>query len=205
MEIAILISVMITTVIVGISVAFKSIKPKIGDIEINKEELTDNLAHYLSELFEEKQLFRNIEIPNAHGELVNIEILVVHNNGVYIFEPQQYKGVVYGGCGDTDWGCRLDKESTPVVIKNPTTKTYQKNTHIKQYLDIHNKYIYSYAIYSDEATVNAYGRTRIKIKNFSDFKNTFRGDMSVNNKNADFKEHFMQKTLEKLNLLLKPV
>lgn len=84
MEIAILISVMITTVVVGISVAFKSIKPKIGDIEINKEELTDNLAHYLSELFEEKQLFRNIEIPNAHGELVNIEILVPQQWCVYI-------------------------------------------------------------------------------------------------------------------------
>lgn len=204
MEIA-LIAVMITTVIVGLSVAFKSVKPKIGDIEINKEELTDNLAHYLSELFEKHQVFRNIEVPNAHGELVNIEILVVYNNGIYIFEPQPYKGFVYGGCGDSEWACRLEKESTSFVIKNPISKGYQKNAHVKQYLDIHNKYIYSYVIYSDEAIVNAYGRTRTKIQSFSDFKNTFRGDISVNNRNSDFKEHFMQKTLEKLNLLLKPV
>lgn len=49
------------------------------------------------------KILMNIEIPNGQGKTTEIDLLLIHETGFYVFEVKHYKGTIYGNAGDKSW------------------------------------------------------------------------------------------------------
>ena len=49
------------------------------------------------------KILMNIEIPNGQGNSTEIDLLLIHETGFYVFEVKHYKGTIYGNATDKKW------------------------------------------------------------------------------------------------------
>lgn len=72
------------------------------------------------------KILMNLNIPTDKGKTTEIDLLLIHETGIYVFEVKHYKGTIYGKDTDNIWTqyFRTTKNST---FKNPML---QNNYHI---------------------------------------------------------------------------
>ena len=51
----------------------------------------------------ESKLLMNLEIPADDGKKTEIDLLLIHETGLYVFEVKYYKGTIYGKYDDSSW------------------------------------------------------------------------------------------------------
>lgn len=73
------------------------------------------------------KILMNLNIPTENGGTTEIDLLLIHETGIYVFEIKHYKGKIYGNSKDAVWTqyFRTAKNNT---FKNPIL---QNEYHIK--------------------------------------------------------------------------
>lgn len=49
------------------------------------------------------KILMNIQIPAGYGKTTEIDLLLIHETGLYVFEMKHYKGTIYGKTHDQNW------------------------------------------------------------------------------------------------------
>ena len=49
------------------------------------------------------KLLMNLQIPTGDGRITEIDLLLIHETGLYVFEMKHYKGTIYGKTSDQKW------------------------------------------------------------------------------------------------------
>lgn len=113
---------------------------------------------YLKALPGNKRYLFNCYVPKDDGTTTEIDIILLHESGVYVFESKNYSGWIFGNETQTKW------TQTLPVGKGKSQKSYffnpiiQNKLHIKwlqtylqdEYPDLP---FYSYIIFSDRCTL----------------------------------------------------
>lgn len=93
-----------------------------------------------------QKLMRNIYVP-YNGKTSEIDVLMIHEKGIFVFESKNYSGWIFGGLEDTKWTqCLPNKQKSRFY--NPIL---QNRTHIKalaQFSNIDIERVVSYIIFS---------------------------------------------------------
>lgn len=99
------------------------------------------------------KVLSNVYIP-YHGTTSEIDVLMLHVNGIFVFESKNYSGWIFGGAQQSQWTqCLANHEKRKFY--NPIL---QNSTHIRAlstYLDISPKSYRSYIIFSQRCTLKA--------------------------------------------------
>ena len=96
----------------------------------------------------EFQVFRNLYVPYKDAT-TELDIVMVHETGIFVFESKNYRGWIYGSMGDLNWTQMFPNRRTRPFY-NPVR---QNRNHIKalsQYLDIPSRFFRSCIVFSDE-------------------------------------------------------
>lgn len=89
----------------------------------------------------------NIEVPTANGRTTEIDLLMIHESGLYVFEMKHYKGKIYGKADDEMW-TQYFRTAKNNRFKNPIL---QNEYHIKALRDMFpNLPIYSCVIFTSQ-------------------------------------------------------
>lgn len=76
------------------------------------------------ELFSDKsvpgfgKILMNLQIPTPNGKSTEIDLLLIHETGLYVFEVKHYKGTIYGKVNDRTWTQYFRTESNQ-TFRNP--------------------------------------------------------------------------------------
>ena len=49
------------------------------------------------------KILMNLQIPTSNGRTTEIDLLLIHETGLYVFEMKHYKGTIYGKSSDQKW------------------------------------------------------------------------------------------------------
>jgi len=96
-------------------------------------------------------VLKNIYIPHE-GKTTEIDLIMVHEKGIFVFESKNYSGTIYGEIDQLNWIQVLDNGSKNKFY-NPIR---QNQTHIKalaKYLDLPEEDFLSYVIFSERCTL----------------------------------------------------
>lgn len=69
----------------------------------------------------------NLRIPTENGRTTEIDLLMIHSTGIYVFEVKHYKGTIYGNVEDSIW-TQFFRTSSNHTFENPV---YQNGYHIR--------------------------------------------------------------------------
>lgn len=83
------------------------------DIEMQKQIWDERGKGYYGEYLVFEELYRfvpgygkilmNLEIPSQYGNNTEIDLVFIHETGLYVFEIKHYKGTIYGKSSDERW------------------------------------------------------------------------------------------------------
>lgn len=159
MEIIILI-----ILIIGISVYLK--KKKYDNSNYKKESGnefkkvwrdTGNYGEYLTfneleKIKGDHRILTNVYLPKENGETTEVDLIYIHETGIYVLESKNYSGWIFGDEKSRNWMQTL-KNGRKEKFYNPIM---QNNTHIKyliKALKVDEKYIKSIIVFSDRCTL----------------------------------------------------
>ena len=113
------------------------------------------LYKYLQKYVSEgAKLIYNCYLPKDNGETTEVDMIMIHSSGIYVFESKNYSGWIFGSEYQNNWtqtlpsGRRASKEH----FFNPIM---QNKVHIKWIENIigENKPIYSFIVFSERCTL----------------------------------------------------
>ena len=96
-------------------------------------------------------LFRNVYVPNK-GKTSEIDLLMVHEKGLFVFESKNYNGLISGSMDAMNW-VHIHPNRKKYLFYNPVR---QNRTHIRalsRYLDIPERFFLSYIVFSDRCAL----------------------------------------------------
>lgn len=73
------------------------------------------------------KILMNLNVPTGDGKTTEIDLLLIHETGLYVFEIKNYKGTIYGNGNDNIW-TQYFRTVKNNVFKNPIL---QNEYHIK--------------------------------------------------------------------------
>ena len=93
------------------------------------------------------KILMNLQIPSEHGRTTEIDLLLIHETGLYVFEAKHYKGTIYGKADDQQW-TQYFRTSPNQCFNNPII---QNRWHIKQLYKIYSSLpIHSFIVFTNE-------------------------------------------------------
>lgn len=133
------------------------------------EKLEFDIYQELKRLPGNSKVLKNLYLPRVKGGTTEVDVLLIHQTGVYAFESKDYSGWIYGNEKDFKW--------TQVFNKNSKFQFYnpikQNNTHlkaIKQVLASFNNIKYhSVIVFGSRAELKKveYDENNVTILNFN--------------------------------------
>lgn len=109
--------------------------------------------NYLEKLKINKKLMTNLYIPRKDGTTTEIDLIMISETGIYVFEAKNYSGWIFGDERNKNWTQTL-KNKQKNRFFNPI---WQNNTHInalKNTINLNKRNIYkSYIIFSERCTL----------------------------------------------------
>ncbi len=88
----------------------------------------------------------NLNIPISNGKTTEIDLVMIHETGIYVFEVKHYKGIIYGDTNGDVW-TQYFKTQKNSVFNNPL---FQNAYHIKALEKIlPNSTFYSVVVFSN--------------------------------------------------------
>ena len=108
---------------------------------------------YLSKLKGDKRFLFNCYVPKSDGGTSEIDVIMIHSSGIYVFESKNYSGWIFGTETQKAWTQSL-KNGRKVQFYNPLM---QNSTHIKwlnRFLgDIPTEYFHSIIVFSERCVL----------------------------------------------------
>lgn len=49
------------------------------------------------------KILMNLQVPTSNGKTTEIDLVLIHEGGIYVFEAKHYKGTIYGTDKDVSW------------------------------------------------------------------------------------------------------
>ncbi len=101
-------------------------------------------------LKDNSKILMNLEIPTKNGKNTEIDMLLIHETGLYCFEMKYYKGDIY---------CNFDQDNWVQVFRTVKNNSFlnpikQNNYHINALRNLYNDIsIYSYIIFTNTDVV----------------------------------------------------
>ena len=77
------------------------------------------------------KILMNLQIPTSNGKTTEIDLLLIHESGLYVFEAKHYKGTIYGTDDQTRW-TQYFRTTQNSYFQNPVR---QNQYHIKALAD----------------------------------------------------------------------
>ncbi|MCD8132046.1 MAG: NERD domain-containing protein [Lachnospiraceae bacterium] len=111
---------------------------------------------YLQKLSGYKKYLFNCYLPKDNGETTEIDVILLHESGIYVFESKNYSGWIFGTETQQYWTQTLPKGRGKSQKEHFFNPIIQNKVHLKwlsKYLGIEIDQFYSYIIFSDRCTL----------------------------------------------------
>ena len=96
------------------------------------------------------KILMNLNIPVDAEKTTEIDLALIHETGIYLFEMKHYKGIIYGDADRENW-TQYFKTTENQSFKNPIYQNeYHRQAMHKLYPDLP---IYSYVVFTNEDVV----------------------------------------------------
>lgn len=96
----------------------------------------------------ETPILTNVYIPKSDGETTEIDIVLIHGTGIYVFENKNYSGTIYGMEKSKQWTQYI--KSKPYKFLNPIIQNKYHIKHLKEYLGIEDDNVFKSIIVFDD-------------------------------------------------------
>lgn len=128
--------------------SYKSIQLDKGLLgEFSTYKCLDPLAGYKRYLF-------NLYIPKSNGETTELDIVLLHESGIYVFESKNYSGWIVGSETEQYWTQLLGREhSQKNQFYNPILQNEGHLRWLRIFLADRTLPFYSYIVFSDHCTL----------------------------------------------------
>ncbi|WP_405327280.1 nuclease-related domain-containing protein [Fibrobacter sp.] len=182
--------------IVGEIPSAKEIAGKVGEDAVSKAIWT--ACEYDKRYY---KLLRNVYIPKPNGKYSEIDVLLLHETGVYVFESKNLSGTVYGDYQHPQWE-RYKKNGEKDFIVNPIK---QNEGHIKalcNFLNL-NKFqlrAFNMVVFGSKAELKYIPEN----STFNSIHEIYNLEMELIKKMASQKNFYSQKTIDSWCSLLVP-
>lgn len=123
---------------------YEKLKTDVG--KLGEYEIFNTLFSYN----DKRKFLFNCYLPKSNGETAEIDVIMIHSSGIYVFESKNYSGWIFGNETHQEW------TQTLVSGKNQAQKFHffnpimQNNLHVKclsKYLDDKNIKYHSYIVF----------------------------------------------------------
>lgn len=110
----------------------------------------------LQQLSGYKKFLLNCYLPKRNGESTEVDLILLHESGIYVFESKNYSGWIFGTETQQYWTQSLPGrygQAHKVKFFNPIL---QNQAHLKwlgEYLGIDSHFFYSCIVFGDECTL----------------------------------------------------
>ena len=111
---------------------------------------------YLSSLEGNKRYLFNIYLPKDDGETTEIDVILLHDSGIYVFESKNYSGWIFGNETQKNWTQTLPSgrgRSQKTKFFNPIMQNKGHIKWLKNYLKDDKLPIFSCIVFSDRCTL----------------------------------------------------
>ena len=102
------------------------------------------------------RILRNVYIPKRNGEFSEIDVLLLHETGVYVFESKNLSGNIYGNADKLHW-LRYRKNGEKDFIPNPIKQNEGHINYLRDFLkqDRYKFRVFSLIVFGLNAKLNA--------------------------------------------------
>ncbi len=133
------------------------------------------------------RILTNVYLPKGNGETTEIDLIYIHETGIYVLESKNYSGWIFGDEKSKYWMQTL-KNGQKQKFYNPI---WQNNTHIKylmKILKVDESFIKSIIVFSERCTIKKMevNLENIKVINRYKLKKTI--DKLIDNSPKVFEE-----------------
>ncbi len=111
---------------------------------------------YLKSLEGYKRYLFNLYIPKNNGETTELDVVLLHESGIYVFESKNYSGWIFGTESQQYWTQTLPAGRTRSQKKQFYNPILQNKGHLKwlqAFLADQTLPFYSYIVFSDRCTL----------------------------------------------------
>lgn len=110
------------------------------------------------------KLLTNIYIPKTDGTTTEIDLLLINNKGIYVFESKNYSGWIFGDEKNKNWTQSL-KGGKKNKFLNPIWQNKGHISALKDYLkDVDGQNLYSYIVFSERCELKKVSVQNADIK-----------------------------------------
>lgn len=98
----------------------------------------------------------NCYIPKDNGETTEIDVVLIHDTGIYVLESKNYSGWIFGSETQQYWTQTLPSgrgRSHKEKFFNPIIQNKVHLKWLEKYLDIDSENFYSYIVFSERCTL----------------------------------------------------
>lgn len=119
-----------------------------ANLEVGKnfeQKISNIISHYIKK----EWVFQNIYLNSANGRVTEIDVLAIHNTGIYIIECKFMNSKVIGDADDKNW-VQIKNNNVCIDFLNPVI---QNNNHLnacKMFLDKFKLPYYSIIVFGDK-------------------------------------------------------
>lgn len=92
------------------------------------------------------KILMNLNIPVSNGRTTEIDLLMIHETGLYVFEVKHYKGDIYGKYQDANW-TQYFRTSKNQIFTNPIKQNQYHIDALK--LKYHELPMFSYIVFTN--------------------------------------------------------
>ncbi len=136
---------------------------------------------YLEKLEGYNLLMTNLYIPKKDGTTTEIDLLMLSQKGIYVFESKNFSGWIFGDENSKNWTQTLENRQK-IRFYNPI---WQNNGHIsalKHYLGLHDQDLYkSFIVFSERCTLKqiTVSSPNVKVVKRNDLVQTIKRDIGL--------------------------
>lgn len=91
------------------------------------------------------KILMNLQIPTANGKTTEIDLLMIHETGLYVFEIKHYKGTIYGKAAEAHW-TQYFRTSPNQSFNNPVNQNQYHINALKRFFP--DLPIYSFVVFT---------------------------------------------------------
>lgn len=93
------------------------------------------------------KILMNINIPSFHGKTTEIDLLLIHETGLYVFEMKHYKGTIYGKPHEPTW-TQYFRAAPNQSFRNPVSQNQYHISNLQKI--VHDIPIHSFIVFTSD-------------------------------------------------------
>ena len=102
----------------------------------------------LESLGDQHKLLTNVYLPKGDGTTTEIDLIMISETGIYVFESKNYSGWIFGDEDSRNWTQSL-KGGKKYRFYNPIWQNKKHISHLKNHLGLGSEVFRSYIIFSE--------------------------------------------------------